>query len=169
MKASKIASDMKQAGLPVGIVAEGTHDVDGMVQVTALVHVQVPTCGSKINVVAQSADGEEFEFYPERNESDIDGIADDIRKACGMSGADQPSNQVSKMTNLQAVQDFVRAEYSYDGVADPLTVANIAEITEADTRHGFGARAGDFWITDEVTGQIVRVVDGAVETVWRNW
>lgn len=85
MKAAKIASHMKNNGLPVVAVAEGTHDVDGMVQVTALVHIQVPTYGSKINVVAQSADGEEFEFYPERSESDVAGIVADIRKACGMT------------------------------------------------------------------------------------
>ena len=72
------------------------------------------------------------------------------------------------MTTFQIIQDFVRAEYSYEGVADPLTVARIAEITEADTRHGFGSQAGDFWITDEFSSQIVRVVDGEVKTVWAN-
>jgi hypothetical protein len=55
-----------------------------MVEVTALVHVQVPTYGSKINVVAESVDGQSFEFYPERKASDIAGIVADIRKACGI-------------------------------------------------------------------------------------
>lgn len=73
------------------------------------------------------------------------------------------------MTNLEIVEAFVRAEYVYEGVTDPLTVACIEEIGEVDEARD--ARPGDFWIRDEVTGLIVRVhrEEGIVETVWRNW
>lgn len=84
MYAANIARSLKLSGLTIKSVEEGTHDVDGMVEVTALVHVQVPTYGSKINVVAESADDGSFEFYPEREASDIAGIVSDIRKACGV-------------------------------------------------------------------------------------
>lgn len=84
MNAAKIARSLKLHGLTIKSVEEGSHDVDGMVVVTALVHVQVPTYGRTINVVAESADGEAFEFYPERRASDIAGIVADIRKACGI-------------------------------------------------------------------------------------
>ncbi len=84
MNAAKIARSLKLHGLTIKSVEEGSRDVDGMVEVTALVHVQVPTYGSKINVVAESVDGQSFEFYPERKASDIAGIVADIRKACGI-------------------------------------------------------------------------------------
>lgn len=84
MNAAKIARNLKLQGLTIKSVQEGNHDVDGQVQVTELVHVQVPTFGTKLNVVAQSADGQSFEFFPERKPSDIAGIVADIRAACGL-------------------------------------------------------------------------------------
>jgi len=69
------------------------------------------------------------------------------------------------LVNLQIVRDWVRSTYQYDG-ADPLTVAAIEEVTEAGPH---GEQAGDFTVSDEVTGHIVRVVDGAVLSIWKNW
>lgn len=84
MNAEKIARSLKLHGLSIKKVQQGSHDVDGMVGVTALVHVQVPTYGRSINVVSQSADGKSFWFYQERKASDIAGIVADIREACGI-------------------------------------------------------------------------------------
>jgi len=84
MNAAKIARNLKMRGLTIKSVAEGSAHEDGMVEITALVHVQVPTFGSRVNVVAECDGGESFQFYPERRASDLDGLVDDIRKACGL-------------------------------------------------------------------------------------
>lgn len=59
-----IADVLRAAGVPVIKTIPGDDVVDGCVEVTALVHVQVPTCGSAPGVVRQAAD-EGFIFYGE--------------------------------------------------------------------------------------------------------
>lgn len=85
MNAARFARQLQQRGLTIKGSTEGDESVDGAVEVTALVHVQIPTFGCQVNVVVESADGTEFEFYPERAASDLDGILADVRKACGFT------------------------------------------------------------------------------------
>lgn len=74
------------------------------------------------------------------------------------------------MSNLEAVRAYVRSEYSYEGVSDPLTVAKIARIEmPTDSERAAGVQAGDYEITDEVTGCIVRVEPAGVRAIWKNW
>ena len=73
------------------------------------------------------------------------------------------------MTNLETVRAYVRGEYSYDDVTDPLTVVKIARI-EMPTlfEQWVGIQAGDYEITDEVTGCVVRVEPAGVRVIWKN-
>ena len=73
------------------------------------------------------------------------------------------------MTNLETVRAYVRGEYSYDDVTDPLTVVKIARI-EMPTlfEQWVGIQAGDYEITDEVTRCVVRVEAGNVRVIWKN-
>lgn len=70
------------------------------------------------------------------------------------------------MSPLQIVQAHVREAYAYAPGVDPLDVAKITEVEHADS--SIGAQPGDYWITDEVVGRVVRVVDGAVQEIWSN-
>ena len=73
------------------------------------------------------------------------------------------------MTDFETVRDYVRSEYSYDGVSDPLTVAKIARIEmPALFEQWVGIQAGDYEITDEVTGCVVRVEPAGVRVIWKN-
>ncbi len=78
------------------------------------------------------------------------------------------------MSNIETVRAYVRSEYSYDGVTDPLTVVKIARIEMptladlTDSERAAGVQAGDYEITDEVTGCVVRVEPAGVREVWKN-
>lgn len=84
MNANKVAAALQRNGLSVTKIEQGSDVVDGAVVITALVHVQVPTYGNTLCVVVESADGQAFDFYPERKAIDIAGIVADVRSACGM-------------------------------------------------------------------------------------
>ena len=77
------------------------------------------------------------------------------------------------MTNFETVRSYVRREYSYEGVTDPLTVAKIARIKMptlaylTDSERAAGVQAGDYEITDEVTGCVVRVEPAGVRVIWQ--
>ena len=78
------------------------------------------------------------------------------------------------MTDFEVVRDYVRSEYSYDGVSDPLTVAKIARIEMptlaylTDSERAACIQAGDYEITDDVTGCVVRVEPAGVRVIWKN-
>jgi hypothetical protein len=84
MNAHKFARSL---GIDSKNITEGDEHLDGYIQVTELVSVSVPTFGRRVYVSLQSADAEEFTFYPERSASDIAGILSDIRQACGYVAA----------------------------------------------------------------------------------
>ena len=73
---------------------------------------------------------------------------------------------MSKLTNLEIVQADIRASYLYEEGVNPLDVVQITEVMEADP--SMGSLPGDFWITDEVVGRLVRVAEGRVVQVWSN-
>ena len=80
MKAAQVAEALKARGIQVQDVTEGEHVVDGCVQITEQVSVQVGFYEERISVT-KVLDGCFFKFYQERPVSDIDGIVADIRKA----------------------------------------------------------------------------------------
>jgi hypothetical protein len=78
MKSSQVAKLLADKGFPIIGILEPNALVDGMVEITANVHVQVPLHGNGLNVVWITAEGEyEFEDVHE----DMDDLLDDIRKA----------------------------------------------------------------------------------------
>jgi len=86
MKAAIVASALKDHGIPVQSVQEGSKIEDGEVQVTEMVSVQVSTYGKKVTVV--SFTNGKLTFRPTRNIiTEIDEFISDIRKACGMVAA----------------------------------------------------------------------------------
>ncbi len=82
MNAEKVAKALRAAGIPVIQVEQGDDCMDGAVHVTELVHVQVPTVGSYLNVVQEVDGGEAFKFYPETKS--LVAIVADVRQALGM-------------------------------------------------------------------------------------
>lgn len=75
MKTAIVAQQLKALGVPVISHVEGTYSEDGEVVIAKGVHVQVPTRGKYLTVVAHDETG--FLFYPERKtvadlKSDID-------------------------------------------------------------------------------------------------
>lgn len=65
----------------------------------------------------------------------------------------------------EVVKAYVRKQFVYEGVADPLSVVTIDEVEETGDK---GEHPGDFRVSDEQIGQILRVVDGVVNVVWSN-
>lgn len=82
MNAMRLAKKLVDAGINVRKITEGDDCEDGMIEVTDLVHVQVPTYGSTPGVVAETTDGL-FRFFKPRKASDVAGLVADIRKALG--------------------------------------------------------------------------------------
>jgi hypothetical protein len=78
VKASQVAKLLADKGFPIIGILEPNALVDGMVEITANVHVQVPLQGSGLNVVWIRADGE-YEF--EDVHDDLNDVIADIRKA----------------------------------------------------------------------------------------
>ena len=91
------------------------------------------------------------------------------RPRCGITVTASTTQRETNMTNLETVRAYVRGEYSYDDVTDPLTVVKIARI-EMPTLPDWwaGIQAGDYEITDEVTRCVVRVEAGNVRVIWKN-
>lgn len=83
MNAQKVADFIKKLGFNVINVSQGDEEQDGMVEVTELVHIQVPTYGSGLNVVQECADGS-FNFYPTHQaKGTCAPLIADLRKALG--------------------------------------------------------------------------------------
>lgn len=82
MNASHISTLLQQHGVAVQAVEHGASHVDGRVQISELVHVTVPTTGNALWVVAQSADGTNWDWYPEHQLDDVPSLIADIRAAC---------------------------------------------------------------------------------------
>jgi hypothetical protein len=78
MKSSQVAKLLAEKGFPIIGILEPNAQVDGMVEITANVHVQVPLKGTDLNVVWITADGE-YEFEDVRD--NLDDLLSDIRKA----------------------------------------------------------------------------------------
>jgi hypothetical protein len=62
MNASKVAHKLALLGINAINTQEPSYDEDGMVEITAAVHVQVPYEGKELGVVEEDAEGL-FEFY----------------------------------------------------------------------------------------------------------
>lgn len=82
MNAMRLAKKLADAGINVRKIVEGDDCEDGLIEVTDLIHVQVPTYGSTPGVVAETPQGL-FKFYKARKASDVAGLVADIRKALG--------------------------------------------------------------------------------------
>lgn len=82
MEATKMAELLMSRGLPVINIIGSRHGIDGAVEITDRVHIQVSDMTGEANVVVISADGEEFDFYQSHDENDIDALISDINKAC---------------------------------------------------------------------------------------
>ena len=80
MTAAQVAEALVARGIQVQDVTEGDRVVDGCVQITEKVSVQVGFYEEIISVT-KVLDGFFFKFYQVRPVSDIDGIVADIRKA----------------------------------------------------------------------------------------
>ena len=92
MKASHVNKLLRAAGVHTQSVVEGTEELDGLVNITDLVHVQVATHYDIISVVLQveGDDGDvAFHFGPIRDPkkpADVLALVQDIRKALGFIG-----------------------------------------------------------------------------------
>lgn len=78
MLAKTLAELLEAYGANVVKFTEGDDLVDGEVEISDTVHVQVPTHGGLPGVVEEREDSTFF-FYPERNS--IKALLDDIREA----------------------------------------------------------------------------------------
>lgn len=85
MEAAKVAAQIGKLGLPVIEIEEGCHSMDGSVKVTELVHIQVPTFGHGLCVVAEVDGGKAFKFYPIRDA--VSELREDIEAALGLVAA----------------------------------------------------------------------------------
>lgn len=85
MNAAKYARALKRLRFPILGSQEGQEHEDGMVEITTLVQVQIPTYGSEVSVSADNGDGESFTCYPLRRAADLAAVAADIRTACGVT------------------------------------------------------------------------------------
>lgn len=66
MQAKVVAEEIKRHGFPVLEVTEGDDVVDGCVQITQAVSVQVPFYGTGLNVTKEAKSGI-FKLYPVRD------------------------------------------------------------------------------------------------------
>ena len=82
MKAAIVAAALKAHGITATEILEGTDNEDGMVAISATVHVQVPTFGRKLGVVHEK-DGL-FNFFKMRPATDLGGIIKDIVSTQGV-------------------------------------------------------------------------------------
>jgi len=82
MRATSIAKILAAQGINVRSFTAGDYSVDGEVDITDLVHVQVPTTGRACCVVVFDPQDESFMFYPLT--TDFTKLADDVRTALGM-------------------------------------------------------------------------------------
>lgn len=78
----EVARELQRLGFPTIRTEGATESTDGMVEITDLVHVQVPTFESGLCVVSMSADGEEFKHHPIR--ANVVDLIPDIKEAMGL-------------------------------------------------------------------------------------
>lgn len=79
MNAARVAQALAAHGFAPTSVIEGTLEVDGEVEFSPTVHVQVATDGSYACVVTEVEDG--FVIGVERRCADVAGLAADLRAA----------------------------------------------------------------------------------------
>ena len=77
---AKLANSLAARGIRVESVQDGDDVQDGTINITGLVHVQVPTFGGPCGVVRETGDGC-FVFYPVRRS--VNAIIADIHEALG--------------------------------------------------------------------------------------
>lgn len=82
MQAKTVALKMRQHNINVIDFNEGDEWEDGDVQITELIHIQVPTYGRGLCVVHQVDDGNAYKFFPPR--TSIKALIDDLRTAMGL-------------------------------------------------------------------------------------
>lgn len=78
MRAATVAAKLNAFGVKTGKVTEGDEVQDGMVEIDRRVHVQVPTFGRCLNVVAETGRGTFHFFDPTNN---FQQILRDLQKA----------------------------------------------------------------------------------------
>lgn len=82
MNAQSFADRLKRIGYACQKVTEGDDEADGEIQITAAVHVQVPTFGGDPCVVRELA-GSKFQHYPPRRR--LIGLINDLNEALKVS------------------------------------------------------------------------------------
>ena len=66
MKAQAVAARLAELGVPVLSFSEGNFEVDGEINITENIHIQVPLCGCGLSVGRFFPEEEAFQFYPIR-------------------------------------------------------------------------------------------------------
>lgn len=75
------------------------------------------------------------------------------------------------MDQKEIIEAWVRREYLYEGIVDPVEYVSIRQFLDQpeDGDYMDVAKVGDWFVSDEVTGTVVRITDGAVNIVWKNY
>ena len=80
------------------------------------------------------------------------------------------------MTNIDKIKQYIRREFDYDGVNDPLDYITLVEIDNqfiglekaGNREYADLLKVGDFWVDDEVYGYVFRIEGNDIKTVWSN-
>ena len=80
------------------------------------------------------------------------------------------------MRNIDKIKQYIRREFEYDGVNDPLDYITLVEIDNrfielekaGNSEYADILKVGDFWVDDEVHGYVFRVEGNDINTVWSN-
>jgi len=82
MRAQTVAARLAELGVNVLSFSEGNMEVDGSVDITEDIHVQVPTFGRGLSVGQFFPEEQAFQFYPVRNCYSL--VAKDIKKCLSL-------------------------------------------------------------------------------------
>lgn len=81
MKASTVAKRLRALGVPVLRHNEGDDEVDGQVDITETIHVQVGTYDNLLTVCRKEGEGDDFGEVSYRNTADLEVVREDIARA----------------------------------------------------------------------------------------
>jgi hypothetical protein len=109
MNARRFAHKLAINGISSTRSSEGTEEVDGSIDITPKISIQIPTYGNRVGVVRESEDGETYLFYPSRPSSDLAGIVADVKKAIA-DCADDPHMTKKENPPCSASSDSTSAQ-----------------------------------------------------------
>lgn len=87
--------------------------------------------------------------------------------AWGIQQYDNAKKESAVTTDMELLREYVRRDYSYHGVEDPVSVVAFRQVEKDGDSHP-EARVGDWWITENRTdgyGELVRIENGAVRQI----